>query len=377
MRKQLLLFATLFASLTLSAQSGNREIKAASAEAYATRQSSYTPSFRVDGKNTRVRNVILLIGDGMGHGAVNAGMYANGGQLTLTNLKTFGLVRTQSASNFTTDSAASGTAYATGTKTNNGFLGKDTARVNIPNIPEILTPMGYACGVVSTDDLNGATPAAFFAHQATRGDKEGIWADLPASALKFASAGTQATFEGMPALTQEAIRKTFTVVYDPTDPAVSGSERLVYLPESVQLDRGDYLPATTQMAIDYLSARSRKGFFLMVESARIDICEHANDLSGTVAEMLDFDKAVEVAVRFAEQDGHTLVIISADHETGATHLSGADPETGYVRGIFGSKGHTPMMVPLFAYGPRSREFAGTQENSDVAVKILQLLGARK
>ncbi|MBP5337626.1 MAG: alkaline phosphatase [Bacteroidales bacterium] len=377
MKKTFILLAALLATLTLAAQTENTEITAVAAGAYATQQDSYTPSFKVDGKNTRVRNVILLIGDGMGHGAVNAAMYANGGSLTMTNLRTFGLVRTQSADNFTTDSAASGTAYATGRKTKNGFVGKDTARVNIPNIPELLTPLGYACGVVSTDDLNGATPASFFAHQAARGDKEEIWADLPASALKFASAGTQSTFESMPVLTQDAIKKTFTVVYDPADPAVAASDRLLYLPESVHLDRGDYLPATTQMAIDYLSKHSKKGFFLMVEGARIDKHEHANELPETLAETLDFDKAVEAAVRFAEKDGHTLVIISADHETGATILNGGNLETGFVRTVFGSGSHSPMMVPLFAFGPHSRDFGCTQENSDVAIKILGLLGARK
>ena len=378
MRKSILLFLTaLLAASPLTAQTGNREITASAAETYAEKQSAYTPSFRIDGKNARIRNVILLIGDGMGQGAVNLGMYANGGELTMTNLKTMGYVRTQSANNFTTDSAASGTAYATGVKTKNGYLGKDSSKVNIPNIPELLAPLGYACGVVSTDDLNGATPAAFFAHQASRNAKEEIWADLPASQLTFASAGTQSVFEGMPLSTQEAIKKRFTLVYDPADPAAAGSQRLVYLPPSVKQDRGDYLPATTQMAIDYLSARSKKGFFLMVEGARIDKSEHSNDLPGTVWETLDFDKAIEVAVRFAERDGHTLVIISADHETGATILAKGDPAQGYVSGIFASKSHTPMMVPLFAYGPRSREFSGVQENSDVARKILQILGSKK
>ena len=376
MQRKLILLAALVA-LGVSAQAQNKEVKAASGDYYATRQSAYTPSFAADGTNRRVRNVILMIGDGMGQGAVNAAMYANGGELTMTNLRTVGFVRTQSADNFTTDSAASGTAYATGQKTNNGYLGMNPAKEVIPNIPELLAPLGYACGVLSTDDLNGATPAAFFAHQPARGMKDEIWADLPGSCLLFASAGTQATFEGLPFATQEEIRRRYTVVYDPDDDDVEDSERLLYLPKSVNLDRGNYLPATTEMAIEYLSERSRKGFFLMVEGARIDKSEHSNDFPGTVQETLDFDKAIEAAVRFAERDGHTLVVISADHETGATILSKADPQTGYALGVFASKGHTPMMVPLFAYGPHSREFSGVQENSDVAGKILRLLGGKK
>ena len=373
----LLVTAALCASLTLSAQSENREVKAAAGDTYVEKQGSYTPSFKVDGSNKKIRNIILMIGDGMGVGAVNSAMYANGGELTMTNLKTVGFVRTQSADNFTTDSAASGTAYATGHKTNNGYLGRNPAKENIPNIPEILAPLGYACGVLSTDDLNGATPAAFFAHQDSRNAKEGIWADLAGSSLTFASAGTQGTFESMPITTQEAIRGRFTVVYDPNDRAVRRSERLLYLPKTVTLDRGAYLPQTTEMAINYLADRSKKGFFLMVEGARIDKEEHSNHFPETVRETLDFDKAIEAAIRFAERDGHTLVIISADHETGATILSKAEPENGYALGIFASKGHTPMMVPLFAYGPRSREFSGIQENSDVANKIIAILSGRK
>ena len=104
-----LLIALLAGILAVNAQD-KREIKAFTGNTYVTQQGSYTPSFRNDGSKAKVRNVILLIGDGMGTGAVNAAMYANGGELTMTNLKTMGYVRTQSADNFTTDSAASGTA---------------------------------------------------------------------------------------------------------------------------------------------------------------------------------------------------------------------------------------------------------------------------
>lgn len=367
-----LLIALLAGILAVNAQD-KREIKAFTGNTYVTQQGSYTPSFRNDGSKAKVRNVILLIGDGMGTGAVNAAMYANGGELTMTNLKTMGYVRTQSADNFTTDSAASGTAYATGQKTKNGYLGVDTSAVSIMNLPEKLAPLGYACGVLSTDDLNGATPAAFFAHQRSRGASKEIWADLAESSLVFASAGSRKTFENQPMKTRDSISDKFEVVYSPDDAKIAGSDRLVYLPESVQYDeRGDYLPSTTEMAIEYLSERG-KGFFLMVEGARIDKEEHGNNFKGMVRETLDFDKAVEAAIRFAEEDGHTLVIISADHETGAVTLGHCNPSDGYASGTFASSGHSPVMVPLFAYGPRSGEFTGTQENSDVSNKIFRIL----
>lgn len=376
MKKKFTVVSSLLAvALALSAQPS--QVRVASGEIYAEKQQSYTPSFKGDGKDAKVRNVILLIGDGMGQGAVNSAMYANGGSLTMTNLKTMGYVRTQSADDFITDSAASGTAYATGQKTNNGYLGMNTEKQSIANAPEKLAPLGFACGVVSTDMLTGATPAAFFAHQVSRSAAEAIWSDLAASSLDFVSAGTQDAFEQLSLKTQDAIKSRYKLAFSPEE--VKGtSDRFVYLPKSVKYDeRADYLPSTTLMAIDYLSTRGDKGFFLMVEGARIDKEEHANNFPAMVKETLDFDKAVEQAVRFAEKDGHTLVIISADHETGATTMTGGDPGAGYTKGVFASKGHSPMMVPLFAYGPHSGDFCGTQENSDVGAKILHLLAGDK
>lgn len=356
-----------------------KEVKALSAKTQVKLQGSYTPSFDVDGSNAKVRNVILMIGDGMGQGAVNSAMYANGGEMTMTNLKTMGYVRTQSASDITTDSAASGTAYACGVKTTNGYVGMNPAQEKIANLPEKLAPLGYVSGVVSTDDLNGATPAAFYAHQSGRDATPQIWADLAQSRLCFASAGTKGVFESMSAETRDAIKSAFSMAFSPEESEViESSERLVYLPKAVTYEeRGDYLPRTTRMAIDYLSQRSKKGFFLMVEGARIDKESHKNNFKGAVRETLDFDKAVEEAIRFAEKDGHTLVIISADHETGGLSLIKATPSEGKAQGTYDIGGHTPMMVPLFVYGPHSRTFMGAQENSDVSNKIFSILSSRK
>ena len=331
-------------------------------ETTVNNQSSYTPDFKFDGTNRKVRNVILLIGDGMGLAAVNAGMYANGGELTVTNLHTYGYVRTQSDDNFTTDSAASGTAYACGQKTNNSFLGKNPDKEDIPNIPERLAPLGFACGVVSTDNLNGATPAAFFAHQESRNATAEIWADLPAAHLDFASAGTMGVFEEQSDETRAAIKARYTLVGD-IDAVDGAAAPVLYLPPSVALaERGDYLPSTTRKAIEYLSKQNSN-----------DKEEHSNNTYGFVREMLDFDKAIEEAIRFAEKDGHTLVIISADHETGGVALRGGDPEKGFIRTAFASTSHTPITVPLFAFGPQSQQFRCFQENSDVSNKIMEIM----
>ena len=378
MKKVLSIIAALLAAATLFAQdNAKKEIKAYSGETTVTLQGSYTPSFAVDGIDKKVNNVILLIGDGMGLGAVNAAMYANGGELTMTNLRHFGFVRTQSANKFTTDSAASGSAYATGVKTNNGFLGMDPDKKAVANIPEKVADAGIACGVVSTDNMSGATPAAFFAHQDSRSKSEAIWADLASSKLCFASAGSMPVFEGIRKETQKAIKENYKVVGSLKDFS-SADEKVVYLPQSVQYaERGDYLPVTTEAAIEFLAAKKGKGFFLMVEGARIDKESHSNNCEGTVRETLDFDKAIEAAIRFAEKDGHTLVIISADHETGAVAMRDAKPAEGFVEVSYSTGSHSPIAVPLFAFGPHSADFCCYQENSDVSNKIVSLLLSRK
>lgn len=343
-------------------------------------QGSYVPDFGVDGTNRKPLNVILMIGDGMGMAHIATAMYANGGQLTITNLKTCGWVRTQSADHFTTDSAASGTAYATGQKTHNSAIGVDCNDQRIENITEKLAAAGIVSGVVSTDDLSGATPSAFFAHQTDRHKSTEIWADLPYSKLLFFAAGSMEEFEEQPYETRDAIEKRFVVVDDLNNSSAATAKRLGYLPTkskvaSVNSNRGDFLPATTAFATEFLASKAKKGkgFFLMVEGARIDKSSHNNDYAAVVGETLDFDKAVEAAIRFAEKDGHTLVIISADHETGALSLRDGSPSEGKMSGVFVSNGHTPIPVPLFAYGPSSQQFMGVQENSDVCNKIAALL----
>ena len=348
----------------------------------APQHETYQPTFRSDGSKKAPKNIILMIGDGTGLGQIASGYYANGGKLTVTNLKAWGWVTTQSADDFTTDSAASGTAYACGIKTKNYTVGLDADGNPAPNIPEIVSEKGIISGVLSTDDLNGATPASFFAHQKNRGMTAEIWGDLPSSKLTFWSAGSQEQFAAQSAETRAAIMENFTVVKDLNDPVAASAERLGYLPTAVQSGyikdgRTDYLPTTTRYALRFLKERCarRKGFFIMIEGARIDKASHANVYDSMVLEMLDFDQAIEEAIRFADEDGETLVIISADHETGGATLMGGDPAKGNVNGLFVSDWHTPSPVPIFAYGPHSQDFMGIQGNDEVAQKIIKpLLG---
>lgn len=372
-----LLVSFAVGSLSLSAQPGRVAVGEITD---VVKHETFTPSFERDGADAKPMNVILMIGDGMGLAHLASGMFANGGELTITNLRTTGWVCTQSATDFTTDSAASGTAYAAGVKTHNGAIGVDKDNNSVPNIPEKVAKTGMVSGVVTTDSMTGATPASFFAHQPDRNMSAEIWADLADAEIIFFAGGSKEDFERQDEKTVKAVQKRYHVIESLDDKKAAKAKRVGYLPPksrtaSVSEGRGDFLPASTEYAIEFLNSNKKdgKGFFLMVEGARIDKSAHGNDYPEVVKEVLDFDQAVEAAIRFAEKDGNTLVIISADHETGALSLRGGDPSKGNMKGSFASGGHTGIPVPLFAYGPGSQHFMGVLENSDVSNKIAELL----
>ena len=375
MKKIILLSLALAAVLPAGAQ----EIVKGSIEG-VPHQGSYQPTFKSDGAKKKPLNIILMIGDGTGLAQIASGYFANNNDLTVMNLKHMGFVTTRSATDFTTDSAASGTAYACGIKTFNYAVGVDVDRKPAPNIPEVVAAKGIVSGVVTTDQLDGATPASFFAHQPNRGMADEIWADLPGSRLSFFAAGDKERMEGRPEATQQAVRDVFTVVDRLDDPRAATAARLGYLPTRVEAGyikdgRTDFLPVSTRYAIDFLKSHSarKRGFFLMVEGARIDKAAHANEFSSMVREMLDFDKAIEAAIRFADEDGNTLVIISADHETGALSIADGNPSQGDASGIYVATWHTAIPVPLFAYGPHAQDFMGVQGNDEVGRKNMSLL----
>jgi alkaline phosphatase len=154
----------------------------------------YIPTYLSDKKNTVVKNVILLIGDGNGLSQISAALLSNGGQMTLSQLKSIGLIKTQAADDFITDSAAAGTALATGIKTHNRAIGVDSSDKPIDNIMEILNSRGFNTGCITTDVIIGATPATFYAHQKDRSMDAEIANDLLNSKLNLFMGGGKNDF---------------------------------------------------------------------------------------------------------------------------------------------------------------------------------------
>lgn len=339
-----------------------------------TKHDVYVPNFKVDGKSKKVKNIILLIGDGMGLGQVSAGMFANQNDLTLTQLKHIGLSKTQAADDFTTDSAAGGTAMATGTKTKNRYIGLDPSGNKLTNLPEHIAPLGFVSGIVTTDQLTGATPSSFYAHQPDRGMTEAIANDLKNSPLSLVIGAGGSDFDGTDILDVAG----FSRVGELNSIAGSNKEKVAHFAspgglKSKPEGRGNYLPEAIKAATTFLSSK-KAPFFLMVEGAFIDSGGHANRTDMVVEEMLDFDLTIEQALRFADANGETLVIVTADHETGGLSLPQGNLNNREVEGQFHTHDHTGIMVPVFAYGPHAQDFSGVYENTEINTKIKTIIG---
>ena len=335
----------------------------------------YTPTFKSDKKNSRVKNIILLIGDGNGLTQISAATLANGGQLTLTQLKSIGFLKTQSGDDFSTDSAAGGTALATGEKTYNRAIGVDVDGNTIKNITEVLDEHSFASGCITTDHITGATPAAFYAHQKDRSEIENIAGDLTKSKLSLFVGGGKKDFSS------NKITSKFAVFDSIDQIGSSKKEKVGYflsyggVPGIIE-GRGNILAQATKNGLQFLSSK-KKSFFLMVESSGIDSYGHLNNVEGIITEGIDFDKAITEAIKFADENKNTLVIITADHETSGFSIPQGNVKKHTIEGDFISHDHTGVMVPLFAYGPQSDKFQGVYENNELFYKILNVLDIKR
>lgn len=338
----------------------------------AERHDLYQPKF-ISQPDTP-KQIILMIGDGMGLAQISAGMVGNGGQLNLGNLKQMALVKTHAADDFTTDSAAGATAYATGEKTNNRAIGVDPNGQILANLPEKIQPLGWNSGVVTTDQMTGATPSSFYAHHSERDDSAILASWLSKSPLNLFIGGGKKTFQSE----MENLKASgFQLAQSVEEIENSRSEKVGFFASqdgvpAMQDGRGDLFDESVEAALAFLKEKN-KPFFLMVESGMIDSGGHANDSEKIVREMVNFDKVIGDVIKFADENPGTLVLVTADHETGGVALPQGNVKKGEVELSYYSDDHTGIMVPLFAYGAGSEEFSGIIENSEVHQIIMKLI----
>lgn len=333
-----------------------------------------------------VRNVIFMIGDGMGLGQVSAYMIDRGYETTaFDRADNVAIIKTYSANNRITDSAAAGTALACGVKTNNKMLGLTPQLDTVASMTAKAKAKGLATGVVVTCTVQHATPAAFYAHVDSRSDYEQITRQLPAANFDIIVGGGAKDFD------QEVdgrcfkdivSEQGFTIVSDFSElESKRDAEKIIGLFAEEHIDsklkgRDDYLTKVTNIALEKLS-KSENGFVLMVEGSQIDWECHDNNAEGVLAETDDFNHVLEAVMDFADNNPGTLVVITADHETGGMTIVNSEEDfTAADSGVeyaFSTDNHSATLVPVYLYGTGADRISGVLDNTELSNMIVEVL----
>lgn len=340
---------------------------------------AYLPKNTATFAKKKPKNVILLIGDGMGLAQIYAGYTANKGQLNLFNIPTQGLSITNSSDSYITDSAAGGTAMATGHKTNNRFISVDENGKPLESITQQLAKKNFKTAIISAGNSTDATPAAFYAHQPERSYNEPIAYDFLSNLSDILIGGGVKEFKARKDgkdLSGLLIKKGYSFSEKFASMDTITNSKMVILDDtavvSIKAGRGNFLAKSLAKATTTFS-KTKNPFFIMAEGAQIDYGGHKKDLEYVVREMLDFDKLIGQAMEFVDKNQETLLIVTADHETGGLSLIDGNLEKGYVHGSFSTNDHTAIPVPVFAYGPGAQHFSGVYQNTAIHTKIKEAL----
>lgn len=326
-------------------------------------------------------NVIYMIGDGMALPQVYAAMLASGEEMTFSQFPYIGVVDTHSASNDITDSAAGGTALASDHKTNNAMLGMNPDTIPVKTVLEALSEQGKETGIVVTSYVTHATPASFYAKVPHRKQYEDIAVQMAENPyINLIIGGGLKHFtqrKDSLDLIERMENELGWKVYDNLIEVDVANQKYAVIADTNHMpkaaDRGDFLPRAVKTALKSLD-EAENGFFLMVEGSQIDFACHANDSTWMMDEMMDFDYAVKVALDYAKEKGNTLVVVTADHETGGLTLP--DPQGKYTNVVFdySTGSHTCLPVMVYAYGPGAEQFTGWMQNDELKAKIMNACG---
>lgn len=344
----------------------------------------YQPTYRNDGQAKPIKNIIFLIGDGTGinqlqaAATVNNPNYINGMGLSVFNMKYIGFQNTSAQDSYTTDSAAGGSALATGKLHDNRHISMSNTGEVYPSMTDYMYDAGYAAGVITLGNLADATPAAYYGHSTERDDSDEITNYLLDGKLTLLNGAGMQVFtkreDGKDILSE--LKKQYRISSN-IDEINADNQKVICVDERMDLAASektiDLLANATKQGIEKLTKTNDKGFFLMVEGAKIDYAGHANSLPGAVVEALSFDLAIAEAMKFADSNGETLVVVTGDHETGGMTFVDGNFNTGHVTARFMTDDHTAMMLPVFAYGPGAQEFIGVYKNTEIFHKMMKLM----
>lgn len=331
-------------------------------------------------KGKKVKNVILMIGDGMSLMHVYTAWAANRGKLWLENAQATGLSKTWAVKKLVTDSGSGGTSLATGVKTVYHAVGVDPEGKPLTSLVDVAKELGKDAGMAVTCRLWDATPCDFCCHNIDRDKEEELVGDYPTSGVDFVFGGGAQKFTNRKDgrdIFKELQKKGYHVSRTLDDFfAYDKNSRIFAVPYDKDTplpdERGDLLARASMKGISLMN-QNKNGFFMMIEGSQLDDYGHFNQLDLLMKETLDFDQTVGEVMKWAAKDGETLVVVTADHETGGLTLVNGNKDEGRVECCFSSKDHTGAMVPVYAFGPGAENFTGIFENTDVFKKIKKLM----
>lgn len=330
------------------------------------------------------KNIIFIVGDGMGIAQVSASIIAEGkDNSAFIRFPYSGFSRTNSKNKYTTDSGAGGSALMTGHKVNNYAISQSPEGIAHLSFLTQAKSLDKKCGVVVTSSILDATPASTYAHVSYRKEFDSISMQLARSEFDFIAGGGYKYF--LPENRKDSMspidtlqRKGYSVVYTLDEMQECTDSKICALltkgdpPKASQ--RNEMLCRSVTKALSTLSSNNKEGFVLMIEGSQIDWACHNNNASYLLEELSDFEKMLHIVLDFAEKDGETLVVVTADHESGGLTLPDGDIDNNINSCKFSSLNHTGTMVPVFSFGPGSHLFCGIQQNTDIATKIKLLMG---
>lgn len=331
-------------------------------------------------KGKKVKNVILMIGDGMSLMHVYTAWTANRGKLWLENAQTTGLSKTWAVKKLVTDSGSGGTSLATGVKTVYHAVGVDPEGKPLTSLVDVAKELGKDAGMAVTCRLWDATPCDFCCHNIDRDKEEELVGDYPTSGVDFVFGGGAQKFTNRKDgrdIFKELQKKGYHVSRTLDDFfAYDKNSRIFAVPYDKDTplpdERGDLLARASMKGISLMN-QNKNGFFMMIEGSQLDDYGHFNQLDLLMKETLDFDQTVGEVMKWAAKDGETLVVVTADHETGGLTLVNGNKDEGRVECCFSTKDHSGAMVPVYAFGPGAENFTGIFENTDVFKKIKKLM----
>lgn len=331
-------------------------------------------------KGKKVKNVILMIGDGMSLMHVYTAWAANRGKLWLENAQATGLSKTWAVKKLVTDSGSGGTSLATGVKTVYHAVGVDPEGKPLTSLVDVAKELGKDAGMAVTCRLWDATPCDFCCHNIDRDKEEELVSDYPTSGVDFVFGGGAQKFTNRKDgrdIFKELQKKGYHVSRTLDDFfAYDKNSRIFAVPYDKDTplpdERGDLLARASMKGISLMN-QNKNGFFMMIEGSQLDDYGHFNQLDLLMKETLDFDQTVGEVMKWAAKDGETLVVVTADHETGGLTLVNGNKDEGRVECCFSTKDHSGAMVPVYAFGPGAENFTGIFENTDVFKKIKKLM----